>query len=237
MGKSFLQVNDRSAVVSRTFDSIQIGNIDGREWIERYDPAYNVNLGSLAGLPLGLIAFNMADPVLVRAAAGAMIVVFAGVLAANHWRRRGAAFGFSRAGDLAAGAISGVATALVGMAGPPVLIYLMLAGAPPRAVRATLLTFFALVYAATLLARVAVLGVPRAAWLGSRTSDRKFVWETSDLIVQLTKLPPQAPLDFAALRDALPMELPESQKTLLLDLAAHRNEAAPAWRSASPRTS
>jgi uncharacterized membrane protein YfcA len=126
-----------------------------------------LGLGSLAGLPLGLIAFNMADPVLVRAAAGAIIVVFAGVLAANHWRRRGAAFALCPTGDLATGAISGIATALVGMAGPPVLIYLMLAGAAPRAVRATLLNFFALVYAATLLAHIAALGVPRATWLGA----------------------------------------------------------------------
>ena len=126
-----------------------------------------LTLGSLAGLPLGVIAFDIADPVLVRAAAGAMIVVFAGVLAANHLRRRGAAFASSMAGDLATGAVSGIATALVGMAGPPVLIYLMLAGATARAVRATLLTFFALSYAATLLAHVATIGVPRATWLGA----------------------------------------------------------------------
>ena len=31
--------------------------------------------------------------------------------------------------DFAAGAISGIATALVGMAGPPVLLYLLLTGA------------------------------------------------------------------------------------------------------------
>ncbi|HEV2335061.1 MAG TPA: sulfite exporter TauE/SafE family protein [Stellaceae bacterium] len=124
-------------------------------------------LGSLAGLPVGLLAFNLADPLLVRGAVGVLIVVFAGVLATNHWRRRGAAFALSTGGDLATGAISGVATALVGMAGPPVLIYLMLAGAPPRAVRATLLTFFALVYAATLLAHVATIGVPRATWFAA----------------------------------------------------------------------
>ena len=52
---------------------------------------------------------------------------------------------------VATGAVSGIATALVGMAGPPVLIYLLLAGAPPRAVRATLLSFFALAYTVTLL--------------------------------------------------------------------------------------
>ena len=48
--------------------------------------------------------------------------------------------------DLAVGAISGTATVLVGMAGPPVLIYLLLARAPAPTVRATLLSFFGIVY-------------------------------------------------------------------------------------------
>ena len=99
-------------------------------------------LGSLVGLPPGLLAFDAADPVLVRAAAGIVILVFTAVLAANHLRRRGAVFALHPGGDLVTGAVSGFATALVGMAGPPVLIYLMLAGATPRAVRATLLNFF-----------------------------------------------------------------------------------------------
>ena len=132
-------------------------------------------LGSLVGLPLGLLAFDAADPVLVRAAAGIVILVFTAVLAANHLRRRGAVFALRPGGDLVTGGVSGFATALVGMAGPPVLIYLMLAGATPRAVRATLLYFFALSYAATLVAHVATIGVPRATWIGA-ASLVPFAW-------------------------------------------------------------
>ena len=132
-------------------------------------------LGSLVGLPPGLLAFDAADPVLVRAAAGIVILVFTTVLAANHLRRRGAVFALRPGGDLVTGGVSGFATALVGMAGPPVLIYLMLAGATPRAVRATLLYFFALSYAATLVAHVATIGVPRATWLGA-ASLIPFAW-------------------------------------------------------------
>ena len=43
-------------------------------------------LGSLLGLPLGLIAFRYADPILVRAAAGAMIFGFAILMAVSHRR-------------------------------------------------------------------------------------------------------------------------------------------------------
>ena len=52
------------------------------------------------------------------------------------------------------------------------MIYLMLAAAPLRAVRATLVAFFALVYAATLLSDVAFLGVPRAIGRSPRASCR-----------------------------------------------------------------
>jgi uncharacterized membrane protein YfcA len=53
------------------------------------------------------------------------------------------------------------------MAGPPVLIYLLLAGAASQVIRATLLAFFALVYAATLAAHAATIGVPIQTWLTS----------------------------------------------------------------------
>jgi len=53
------------------------------------------------------------------------------------------------------------------MAGPPVLIYLLLAGAPPRAVRATLLSFFALIYAATLASHAVTFGIPPQTWLSA----------------------------------------------------------------------
>src|SRR5215469_15301656 len=110
-------------------------------------------LGGLVGLPLGLVAFRYADPILVRAAAGAMIFGFAMLMAVSR-RRSGqpgqgkhwGAFAMSPRLDLAAGAVSGFASALVGQPGPPVLIYLLLAGAAPRTVRATLLAFFALSY-------------------------------------------------------------------------------------------
>jgi uncharacterized membrane protein YfcA len=44
-----------------------------------------LGLGSLAGLPLGLVAFRYADPVVVRALVGATILAFAALLG---WRRR-----------------------------------------------------------------------------------------------------------------------------------------------------
>ena len=129
-------------------------------------------LGSLVGLPLGLVAFRYADPTVVRAAAGAMIFGFA-ILMAISRRRSGqpgkgkhwTAFAMSPGLDLAAGTVSGIASAVVGQPGPPVLIYLLLAGAEARTVRATLLAFFALTYGVTLASHAATIGIPAPTWL------------------------------------------------------------------------
>jgi uncharacterized protein len=84
-------------------------------------------LGGLAGLPLGLVAFRYADSAVVRAAAGALIFGFAILMAASRrWPgqsgpgRYWTAFAMSPGLDFAAGAVSGIASGLVGQPGPPV---------------------------------------------------------------------------------------------------------------------
>jgi uncharacterized membrane protein YfcA len=131
-------------------------------------------LGSLVGLPLGLVAFRYADPTLVRATAGALILGFAILMAVSRQRsgepgqgKHRTAFGMSPGLDLAAGAVSGLASALVGQPGPPVLIYLLLAGAEARTMRATLLAFFALAYGVTLASHAATIGIPVPTWLAA----------------------------------------------------------------------
>ena len=131
------------------------------------DPPLLVRLsvGSVIGLPFGLAAFRFADPLIVRAVAGATVVAFAVMLARSRFGRHPTRLRMAPRWDLAAGTLAGAANALVGMSGPPVLIYLMLAGAPIRTVRATLVAFFALIYAVTLAADVVFLGVSGSDWL------------------------------------------------------------------------
>ena len=131
-------------------------------------------LGSLVGLPVGLVAFRYADPFLVRAAAGAMIFGFAILMAVSRRRsgqhgqgKHSTAFAMCPGLDLAAGAVSGIAGALVGQPGPPVLIYLLLAGTAARTVRATLLAFFALSYGVTLASHAATIGITAPTWLAA----------------------------------------------------------------------
>jgi len=133
-----------------------------------------LSLGSLVGLPLGLVGFRYSDPILVRAAAGATIFGFAIVMAVSR-RRSGqpgegkhwTALATSPGLDLAAGAVSGFASALVGQPGPPVLIYLLIARVAPRTVRATLLAFFALSYGVTLASHAATIGIPAPTWVAA----------------------------------------------------------------------
>ncbi|HTW51562.1 MAG TPA: sulfite exporter TauE/SafE family protein [Stellaceae bacterium] len=134
-----------------------------------------LTVGSLVALPLGIIAFHHANPTIVGTVAGTIVTGFAIVLAWLRYRGITHCIATGPRGDFAVGAVAGVATGLVGMAGPPVLIYLMLGGAPMRSVRATLIGFFALIYAATLTANAIFIGVPARDWLIA-LSLLPFVW-------------------------------------------------------------
>lgn len=74
-------------------------------------------VGSLVGLPFGLIAFTYAEPLVVRAVAGAVITAFAAAQAYNHYHQRPPSLVMHPIGDLVAGAAAGAATGLVGMPG------------------------------------------------------------------------------------------------------------------------
>jgi uncharacterized protein len=132
-----------------------------------------LSIGSVAGLPLGLMALSRSDPILMRVLAGTIVLGFAVLLMAARGRGQPSPprpmLALGRGRDVAAGIIAGVATALVGMAGPPVLVYLLLAGAASQLIRATLLAFFALVYSATVAANAATIGIPEQTWMAAVT--------------------------------------------------------------------
>jgi uncharacterized protein len=125
-----------------------------------------LSIGSLCGLLPGLYAYRNLEPSVVRVAIGLLIVAFSLLtLAARPGRPQVRGPLPTRpVFDLAAGFVSGVTTALMGMSGPPILIYLMLAHTDKEAIRATLLAFFAFSYLATLLVHVATVGVAAEIW-------------------------------------------------------------------------
>lgn len=134
-----------------------------------------VTIGSLIALPLGLFAAAHSNRIVVGAIAGTIVSGFTLMLSWHRWRGQTRALLLRPSRDLAAGAVAGVATGLVGMAGPPVLIYLMLARAPMTTMRATLICFFAVIYAVTLTANAVFVGMSGRDWLIAG-SLLPFVW-------------------------------------------------------------
>jgi uncharacterized membrane protein YfcA len=126
---------------------------------------WRLAIGSLVGLPLGLVAFAYAKPLIVRAVVGAVIAMLAAAQAYNRYHQRPPSLVMHPVGDLMAGAAAGAATGLVGMPGPPVVIYLIMAGAPAMMSRSTQIAFFALIFGATLAANAALRGVPGMDWV------------------------------------------------------------------------
>ena len=124
-----------------------------------------VTIGSLIALPFGLFAAAHANRAIVGLIAGMIVTGFALMLSWHRWRGQATALALRPSRDFAVGGVAGVATGLVGMAGPPVLIYLMMARAPMTTMRATLIAFFAVIYAVTLAANTIFVGMPGRDWL------------------------------------------------------------------------
>jgi hypothetical protein len=99
-----------------------------------------LGLGSLVGPPLGLVAFRRADPILVRVLVGGTLLAFAILL---EWRR---------------------GSGLVLLPPDQALLF---AGARPRTVRATLLSFFALAYAASVATHALTISIHSQTWVSA----------------------------------------------------------------------
>src|SRR5580704_11533620 len=81
-----------------------------------------LTIGSIVPLPSGLVAAAHANSRVVGIAAGTVVLGFAAILAWYRHQNLAACLAMQPRNDLAAGAVAGIATALVGMAGPPALI-------------------------------------------------------------------------------------------------------------------
>jgi uncharacterized membrane protein YfcA len=125
---------------------------------------WRFGLGGICGLPLGLWGIAHADRPALQIAIGALVLVAtAGLLIAE---RRGG--GGERLmplwADLLTGAMSGAMTSGLGMPGPPLVIYLLLARFDKEAVRSTLLAVFVFFYGAALALHAVTIGIPAGVW-------------------------------------------------------------------------
>ena len=127
--------------------------------------------GSVAGFPLGLAAFLLADVRLAKLAIGLLTAIFVAALTVREWRRRSLP---EAGGALAAGApwvlfVVGVASGLTGAAlaapGPLVVLYLLGRGIPMQTSRALTLTLFAFSYAAVTVLHAFWGGMTAESWI------------------------------------------------------------------------
>jgi uncharacterized protein len=99
-----------------------------------------MNLGSLAVMPLGVMALTRLDPVTVRWGISALILVLVALLASG-WTYAGRPH---RAVTVLVGGVSGFLSGLAQIGGPPVVAYwLGRAAASAQEVRANIVLFFA----------------------------------------------------------------------------------------------
>lgn len=116
-------------------------NVDWRLVLRLFIP-------SLLGIPIGLAMLHMVDPALMRKMVSATVVLVALLMLAGwHYRgRRG------RVQDTSAGVLSGFMTAIGGIGGPPIILYMLSDRSLPIAVmRSVCLVYFSFGQLATLL--------------------------------------------------------------------------------------
>lgn len=121
-------------------------------------------LPSLMGLPLGLAMLHLVDAAVMRKLVGT-VVALAALLMLGGWYYRGRR---GRLQDMLTGALSGFMTAIGGIGGPPIILYLLSTpNIAPQVLRAVFLVFFSLVQIATLipLAAAGHVGTRQAAYI------------------------------------------------------------------------
>lgn len=148
--------------------------------------------------PIGTLALIFADPIMLRWIISLLVVVLLLVLASG-WRYHGRP---TLPVMAAVGAMSGLGSGAVQIAGPPVIIFWLGGRSDARTVRANLMVFFVLMSAAACvtyfaqglltrdaLALVVPLGVPflLALWAGARffhsASDAVYRWIAYGIVV------------------------------------------------------
>lgn len=131
--------------------------------------------GSIAGFPVGLMAFKAADLTGVKFTVGILITVFAIALIAWELQRRAndshspardnRSFEARMLPELGVGFVSGVMAAALAMPGPVVVLYLLIRHAGKQVSRAATLLLFGYSYGAVSLVHTLWGGMSADTWL------------------------------------------------------------------------
>ncbi|MFD1019743.1 sulfite exporter TauE/SafE family protein [Thalassobacillus hwangdonensis] len=118
-------------------------------------------IGSLTGLPVGIVLFLLANMTSMKLAISVVILVLTVLLLLNFRIRQ------SHKRDTIAGWFSGSLTTSIGMPGPPLLLYFSGTDAKKEKLRGTTLAFYLFIYFVSLLIQVIFAGTDATVWKSS----------------------------------------------------------------------
>ncbi|MBO0588692.1 sulfite exporter TauE/SafE family protein [Sporosarcina sp. E16_8] len=115
-------------------------------------------IGSLSGLPIGIILFISADINKLKTGIGIVLLLLTLLLVLNLRIKR------TKRGDFFVGGLSGTLTTGIGMPGPPILLYFAGTAMQKETLRATTLAFYLFIYSVSLLIQVLFVGTNKGIW-------------------------------------------------------------------------
>lgn len=115
-------------------------------------------IGSLPGLPIGIILFISADIDKLKTGIGLVLLLLTLLLFFNFRIKR------TKRRDFVAGGLSGALTTGIGMPGPSLLLYFSGTATQKETLRATTLAFYLFIYSVSLLIQVLFVGTNKVIW-------------------------------------------------------------------------
>ena len=132
-------------------------------------------VGSVAGFPIGLVAYKAADLNSMKLVVGSLIILFAFILLIREWQLRrtdsrpqftnGQEFFARPLPELAIGVVSGAMSVALAMPGPVVVLYLLARHAGKLVSRAATLLLFGFSYGAVSIVHTMWGGMTGGSWL------------------------------------------------------------------------
>src|SRR5699024_4161190 len=118
-------------------------------------------VGSVTGLPIGIIIFLLIDINRLKMGVSLIILVLTIMLILKFRINR------NKKRDLLVGGLSGSFTTSIGMPGPPLLLYFSGTDTQKEKLRGTTLAFYLFIYSISLVIQVIFAGTNKVIWLSS----------------------------------------------------------------------
>ncbi|QDI92690.1 sulfite exporter TauE/SafE family protein [Salicibibacter halophilus] len=118
-------------------------------------------IGSLLGLPIGIMTIMVLDIHALKLGIGLMILLLTTMLILKF------RFGQTQGRDLFVGGLSGSLASSIGMPGPPIMLYFSGTDIKKEKLRGITLAFYLFIYTMSLFTQIIVVGTNQVIWFSS----------------------------------------------------------------------